>query len=126
MARHTLDGGGEVFGRHVQSLGIVAHVAFCTADTCSEQRHELFHDLGRAVAMGIGGIALCMRLEDVVHHSQTETALTSRAEQVHTGVAQLRRIHRQKVGGKVKIVTLFVKPHSVIFLVALNSPYSHD
>ena len=27
---------------------------------------------------------------------------------------------------KVKIVTLFVKQHSVIFLVALNSPYSHD
>ena len=27
---------------------------------------------------------------------------------------------------KVKIVTLFVKPRSVIFLVALNSPYSHD
>ena len=27
---------------------------------------------------------------------------------------------------KVKIMTLFVKPRSVIFLVALNSPYSHD
>ena len=27
---------------------------------------------------------------------------------------------------KVKIVTLFVKQRSVIFLVALNSPYSHD
>ena len=27
---------------------------------------------------------------------------------------------------KVKIVTLFVKPRSVVFLVTLNSPYSHD
>ena len=29
MARHTLDGGRKVFGRDIQSLGIVAYIPFC-------------------------------------------------------------------------------------------------
>ena len=36
VTRHTLDGGGEVFGRNVQTLGIIAHIAFCAADAGSE------------------------------------------------------------------------------------------
>ena len=74
VARHTLDGGREVFGRHVQALGIVTHIAFCAADACGEQCHQLFHDIGCAVGMRVGGFALGMRLEDVVHHRQTEAA----------------------------------------------------
>ena len=66
MACHTFDGGREVFGRYVQSLGIVAHFTFCAADAGSEQRHELFHDIGCAVAVGVGGVTLGMGFEDVV------------------------------------------------------------
>ena len=60
VPRHALDGGRGVFGRHVQPLGIIVHVAFSAADAGREQRHELFHDIGRAVAVSVGGVALCM------------------------------------------------------------------
>ena len=31
---HALDGGGEVFGRDVEPLGIVSHLALRAADAC--------------------------------------------------------------------------------------------
>ena len=34
MSRHTFDGGRKIFGRYVQTLGIVAHIAFRFTDTC--------------------------------------------------------------------------------------------
>ena len=74
VASDPFDGGGEIFGRYVQPLGVIAHIAFCTADSGSEQRHELFHNIGRAVAVGIGSVALGMRLEDVIHHRQAEAS----------------------------------------------------
>ena len=101
MARHTLDGGGEVFGRNVQTLGIIAHIAFCAADASRKQCHELFHDIGRTVAMGVGGIALGMRLEDVVHHRQAETTHQFSVEEqvaiVHA-VTQSVEVCKQKAG----------------------------
>ena len=101
MARYALDGGRKVFGRHVQALGIVAHVAFCAADASSEQCHELFHYIGRAVAVGVCGVALGMRFEDVVHHGQTETAHQFTIEEqvavVHA-VTQSMEVGKQKSG----------------------------
>ena len=32
VARHTLDGGREVFGRNVQTLGLIAHVTLSATD----------------------------------------------------------------------------------------------
>ena len=110
MARHTLDGGRKVFGRHVQSLGIVAYIPFCTTDACREQCHELFYDIGRAVGMCICGIALGMSREvaDAGWHGndhqivpddviaplvEHKTALASRAEQVHTSVSSQPQWH---------------------------------
>ena len=72
LAGDALDGGGEVFRRHVQAFGIVAHLAFRAADARGEQIHQLFDDIGRAVAVGVGGLAPCVKLEDVVYHRQTE------------------------------------------------------
>ena len=101
VARPTLAGGREVFGRHVQTLGIVAHIAFCTTDAGSEQCHKLFHDISRAVAVSVGGIALGMRLEDVIHHRQTETAHQFSVEEqvaiVHA-VTQSVEVGKQKAG----------------------------
>jgi len=74
IAGHAFDSGREVFGRHVQSFGIVVHVALRFADTRGEQSHELFHDVGRALGMRATAVALGMRLKDVVHHRQTEAA----------------------------------------------------
>ncbi len=56
VASNPLDGGREVFGRHVQTLGIIAHVAFGATDACSKQSHELLYYIGRAVAVGVDGI----------------------------------------------------------------------
>ena len=74
MAGDPFDGGGEIFGRHVQTFGIVAHVAFCTADAGAEQCHKLFHNKGRAVGVGCGVVTLGVGFEDFVHHSQAEAA----------------------------------------------------
>ena len=74
VTRHTLDGGGEILGRHVQTLGIVAHIALCSADASGKQSHELLHDVGGAVGMGVCGITLGVNLKDVVHHCQTKAA----------------------------------------------------
>ena len=71
---NTLDCGGEVFRRHMQSLGIVAHLTLGAADAGGEQVGQLTDDVGGAVAVEIGGITLCMRLEDVIHHRQAETS----------------------------------------------------
>ena len=74
MSCHTFDGGREIFGRYVQTLGIVAHITLRSADARSQQSHQLFHDVGCAVGMGVCCITLGMGLEDVVHHRQAETA----------------------------------------------------
>ena len=74
MSCHPFDGGRKVFGRYVQTLGIITHITFCSADACCQQCHQLFHDVGCAVSMGICSITLGMGLEDVVHHRQTEAA----------------------------------------------------
>ncbi len=70
MARHALDGGGEILRRYVQSLGIVTHLALSAADVRREQIHQLLDDIGRAVGVSVGSVALGVRLEDVVHHRQ--------------------------------------------------------
>ena len=72
VPRHALDGGGEVLGRDVEALGIVAHVALGAADACREHIRQLTDDVGGAVAVGVGGLAPCMELEDVVYHCQAE------------------------------------------------------
>ena len=72
VARDALDGGREVLGRHMQPLGKVAHLALGAADAGVEQRQELLDDVGRAVAVGLGGVALGVGFEDVVHHRQAE------------------------------------------------------
>ena len=72
MAGDALDGGGKVFGRYVEPLGIVAHVALGAADAGGEQVGELPDDNGGAVAVGVGGVAAGVELEDVVHHRQAE------------------------------------------------------
>lgn len=81
VAGDTLDGGGEVLRRHVQSLGIVAHLALGAADAGGEQVGQLSDDIGGAVAVGVGGLALRVRLEDVVHHRQAEAAHQLTVEQ---------------------------------------------
>ena len=68
VARHAFDRGGEVFRRDVQPLGIVAHLALGATDAGVEQVGQLTDDVGGAVAVSVGGLALGMRLEDVVHH----------------------------------------------------------
>ena len=35
MSRHALDGGRKIFGRYVQTLGIVAHITLRSADASS-------------------------------------------------------------------------------------------
>lgn len=73
VACDALDGGRQVLGRHIQPFGKVAHLALGTADAGVEQRQELLDDIGRAVAVGLGGVAAGVELEDVVHHRQAET-----------------------------------------------------
>ena len=68
----SLNCGGEVLRRHVQPPCIVAHFAFGAADTGGEQVGQLPDDIGGAVAVGIGGLAPGVKLEDVVYHCQTE------------------------------------------------------
>ena len=68
MASHAFDRGREIFRRDVQPLGIVAYLALGATDAGGEQVGQLTDDIGRSVAVGIGGITLCVRLEDVVHH----------------------------------------------------------
>ena len=68
----ALDGGGEVLRRYVKPLGIVAHVALGAADAGGEQVGQLADDDGGAVAVGVGGVAPGVELEDVVHHRQAE------------------------------------------------------
>ena len=67
-------GGGEVLGRYVEALGIVADVALGAADACGEQVGQLADDDGGAVAVGVGGVAAGVELEDVVHHRQAEAS----------------------------------------------------
>ena len=65
------------------------------------QRHKLFHDIGRAVAVGVCGIALGMRLEDVIHHGQTETAHQFTIEEqvsVSHSVTKPMEVGKQKTG----------------------------
>ncbi len=68
VASHTFDRGGEVFRRNIQPLGIVAHLALGATDAGGEQVGQLTDNVGGSVAVEIGGITLCMRLEDVIHH----------------------------------------------------------
>ncbi len=72
MARHALDGGGEVLRRYVQTIGIVAHLALSASDARGEQIHQLSDDISRAVGVRVGSVALGVRLEDVVHHRKAE------------------------------------------------------
>ena len=72
VAGDSLDGGGKVLRRHVQPPCIVAHFAFGAADTGGEQVGQLPDDIGGAVAVGIGGLAAGVKLEDVVYHRQAE------------------------------------------------------
>ena len=72
VARDALDGGREVFRRYVETLSIVADVAFRAADAGGEQVGQLTDDVGGAVAVGVGGVAAGVELEDVVHHRQAE------------------------------------------------------
>ena len=74
MACDALDGGGEIFGRYVEPLGVVADIALGAADACGEQVGELPDDDGGAVAVGVGGVAPSVELEDVVHHRQAEAS----------------------------------------------------
>ena len=74
MTRYALDGCREVFGRNVEPTGVVAHVALGAADTCREQCHKLLHYVGGAVSMRVGGVALGVSLEYVVHHCEAEAA----------------------------------------------------
>lgn len=72
VAGDALDGGGEVFRRYVEPFGIVADVALRAADACGKQVGQLTDDVGGAVAVGVGGVAARVELEDVVHHRQAE------------------------------------------------------
>ena len=72
VAGDALDGGGEVLGRYVEPLGIVAHVALGAADAGGKQVGELTDDVGGAVAVGVGSLAAGVELENVVHHRQAE------------------------------------------------------
>ena len=74
VTRHSLDGGRQIFRRHIQPLGVVTHVALGAGYPRGEQLHELFHDVGGAVAMRIDGLALGMWLKDVINHRQAEAA----------------------------------------------------
>ena len=74
MACHAFDGGRKIFGRNIQSLCIVTHITLRSADAGSKQSHQLLHDVGGAVGMGVCGITLGMNLEDVVHHCKTQAA----------------------------------------------------
>ena len=58
VARHAFDRGGEVFRRDVQPLGIVAYLTFGATDAGGKQVGQLTDDVGGAVTMGVGGIAM--------------------------------------------------------------------
>ncbi len=73
VAGDALDRGGEVLRRHVKPLGVVAYLALGATDAGGEQIHQLPDNIGRAVAVGIGGLTAGVELEDVVHHCQAET-----------------------------------------------------
>ena len=101
VAGDALDGGGEVLRRHMQPLGVVAHLALGAADARREQVHQLLDDIGRAVAVRIYGLAQRVRLEDVVHHRQAEASHQLAVEQqlavVHA-VAQAVEVGEQNGG----------------------------
>ena len=68
VARHAFDRSGKVLRRDVQPLGIVAYLTLGATDAGGEQVGQLTDNVGGSVAVEIGGITLCMRLEDVIHH----------------------------------------------------------
>ncbi len=101
MSCHAFDGGRKIFWRYVQTLGIVAHITFRSANARSQQSHQLFHDVGCAVGMGVCCITLGMGHEDVVHHRQAETAHQFAIElqmAVVLAVAQPREVIKQRSG----------------------------
>ena len=69
---YALRSGREIFRRNVQSRSIVAYIALRSADTGSEQGHELFNNVSRPVGMLLCSVALSVRLKDVVHHGKAE------------------------------------------------------
>ena len=68
VARHAFDRSGKVLRRDVQPLGIVAYLTLGATDAGGEQVGQLTDNVGGSIAVEIGGITLCMRLEDVIHH----------------------------------------------------------
>ena len=74
VTRDPLDGGGEIFRRHVEAPGIVAHVAFGAADARSQQLQQSLHNPGRAVGVATGGFASGVSLEDVINQREAEAA----------------------------------------------------
>ena len=78
MASNPLDGGSEVFGGYVQSLGVVADIALGAANAGGKKRHQLLHDIGCALGMRVGGLALCMGLKDIIHHGQAQSYIMVR------------------------------------------------
>ena len=58
----------------MQAFGIVGDGAFGACGSGSEQIHELAHDVGGTVGLGVGGVALSVCLEDVVHHGKAKAS----------------------------------------------------
>ena len=80
----ALDGCRKVLWRHIQSFGIVGYLALGAAYTRRKHIHQLLHDVGCSVAVRSCSIALCVRLEDVVHHRKTEATHKFAVEQQMT------------------------------------------
>ena len=74
VARDTLDGGRKVFGRYVETLGVVTDIALCATDSGGEHFHQLLDDVCRTVCMGLGRIAYGVRLKDIIDHRQAQAS----------------------------------------------------
>ena len=74
VPRHAAHSLRKVLWRNVESLGIVAHLALFLADASGEERHELLDDICCAVGVCACCISLCMCIEYVVHHCETEAS----------------------------------------------------
>lgn len=73
-AGDAADGIGEVFGRHMEFVGIVRHLALGAADARGKHLHQAADDVACAFGMTRTSVMERMELEDVVDHREAEAA----------------------------------------------------
>ena len=57
VPRDTLDGGRKVFGRYMETFGVITNIPLCATDSSGEYFHQLLDDVSRTICVGLGSIA---------------------------------------------------------------------